>query len=191
MKRLVLVMSMVALPVAATAQFGKMLDDAAGKMDKAAGSVDAAAGKARDAGDRVDAAAGVAEKAKNGVPLTDVLVDQLGVTNEQATGGAGALFSLAKTKLPAGDFAQVAQGVPNMDSLLGAAPALGGGNDMAGAALGALGGGKVGAAAQLASAFSGLGMDSGMVSQFIPVCVQYLQGSSGQATAALLQSVLQ
>ena len=59
--------------------------------------------------------------------LTDTLVKKLGVTSEQAQGGAGALFQLAKGKLDAGQFAELSKAVPEMDSLLSAAPkAIGG-----------------------------------------------------------------
>jgi hypothetical protein len=37
--------------------------------------------------------------------LTDTLVKKLGISNEQAQGGAGALFQVAKGKLDAGQFA--------------------------------------------------------------------------------------
>ncbi len=192
MKKLVIVLFALVVPLGASAQIGKMLGDAAKGVDQAAGAMGEAAGQAAAAGETVDAAGSAAAQAKQGVGLSDVLVQQLGVTQPQATGGAGALFALAKTQMPASDFAQVSAGVPNMDSLLAAAPALGGAEGgMAGAAMGALGGGKLGAAAQLASSFSSLGMGSGMASQFIPIVVQYLQGSAGPEAASLLQAALQ
>jgi hypothetical protein len=55
--------------------------------------------------------------------LVGSLTKDLGVTPEQARGGAGSLFSLAKGKMPAADFASA---VPGMDGLLEAAPAMGG-----------------------------------------------------------------
>src|SRR5262245_5439327 len=54
--------------------------------------------------------------------LVGQLVKEVGVTPAQAQSGAGALFGVAKTKLPAADFAKVAGAVPNMDGLLKAAP---------------------------------------------------------------------
>jgi hypothetical protein len=45
----------------------------------------------------------------------------LGVTPQQAAGGAKALFDLAKTNLGADDFAKLAQSVPDVASLMGAA----------------------------------------------------------------------
>lgn len=129
--------------------------------------------------------------------LTDLLMQQLGVTEAQATGGAGAIFDLAKTKMPADDFGKVAAGVPDMDSLLAAAPAAGGATGgltggLAGAA-GGLGGtaGSLGSLAGLAGSFSGLGMSADMATKFAPLCVQYLQGSAGPDAAGLLQAALQ
>jgi hypothetical protein len=51
--------------------------------------------------------------------LISTLTQNLGVSESQATGGAGLLFKLAKDKLPAGDFAKVASAVPG-DFRLGA-----------------------------------------------------------------------
>jgi len=54
--------------------------------------------------------------------LVGALTQQLGVTEQQATGGAGALFGLAKAKLSPDNFSQVASAVPGMEGLLQAAP---------------------------------------------------------------------
>ena len=54
--------------------------------------------------------------------LTDTLVKKLSISNEQAQGGAGALFQLAKSNLDAGQFAALSKAVPEMDSLLSKAP---------------------------------------------------------------------
>ena len=76
--------------------------------------------------------------------LTDLLVSQLGVSNQQAMGGAGAIFELAKQNMSVGDFGKVSAAVPGMSGLLAAAPALsgvtGGGSGLLGAAAGMMGG---------------------------------------------------
>ena len=54
--------------------------------------------------------------------LIEQLVGSLGVQEEQAKGGAGLLFQLAKDKLGDSEFAQVADCVPGMSNLLQAAP---------------------------------------------------------------------
>src|SRR2546430_16338330 len=66
--------------------------------------------------------------------LVGALTQQLGVTEQQATGGAGAIFGLAKSKLSPDNFGQVASVVPGMEGLLQAAPTGGGTGRMAWAA---------------------------------------------------------
>jgi hypothetical protein len=192
-----------ALP--ASAQLGGALGSASEQIGGAAGKVDEAAnavGQASGAAAAAEGAAAAAPAPSTG-SLTELLVQQLGVTTPQATGGAGAIFGLAKSKMSPENFSTVAAGVPDMDSLLAAAPSTGGeAGGMAGglagglAGSGALGGlegaaGGLGSVAGLASSFSGLGMSTDLVGQFIPVCVQYVQGSAGPEAASLLQAALQ
>ena len=47
--------------------------------------------------------------------LTDILTKSLGVSQNQAQGGAGLLFKLAKDKLGAGDSSKVASAVPGVE----------------------------------------------------------------------------
>ena len=54
--------------------------------------------------------------------LVGALTQKLGVTEQQATGGAGAMFGLAQSKLSPDNFRQVARVVPGMEGLLQAAP---------------------------------------------------------------------
>src|SRR3954469_24491478 len=54
--------------------------------------------------------------------LIGTLTNQLKVTPQQATGGAGAIFGLAKSKLAPDQFSTIAGVVPGMDKLLAAAP---------------------------------------------------------------------
>lgn len=175
----------VLLPSYARAQLG----DAAKQLGgSAASAVGAAAGSA------TGGATAPAVAPSNS--LTSVLMQRLGVTEPQATGGAGAVFGLAKSEMSADDFGKVAAGVPNMDSLLAAAPASGAAGGLAGglgSAAGSLGGatGSLGSLAGLAGSFSSLGMSADMATKFVPVCVEYVQGTAGPDTAALLQAALQ
>lgn len=125
--------------------------------------------------------------------LLNTLGTQLNVTPQQAVGGTGALLGLAKNKLSGNDYSNLSKSVPGLDQLSGSS-ALG--------SLGGLGGmlgnagsnsavnnalGNVQSMGDVNNAFSALGMDSGMVSQFVPVILQYLgaQGASGSALSAL------
>jgi hypothetical protein len=128
--------------------------------------------------------------------LVDILVQQMGITPEQATGGAGAIFSMAKQGMTPTDFAQVIKAVPGMSQYLAATPSqtasTSGTASLLGVASNALGGsgGALGNMALLAGSFQSLGLNSGMVSQFIPVILQYVQTQGGSVTMGLLQSAL-
>ena len=54
--------------------------------------------------------------------LAGMITKELKITPQQATGGAGALFGLAKTRLKPEDFSKLSSAVPGMDGLLKAAP---------------------------------------------------------------------
>jgi hypothetical protein len=111
--------------------------------------------------------------------LVDTLTKELGVTPEQASGGAGSLFALAKGKMAPAEFAQVAKAVPEMDGLLKAAPAAGGGG-MA----------SLGTMASAAGSFQKLGMSPSMVGKFVPVLTKFVGASGGADTASLLAGAL-
>jgi len=148
-------------------------------------------------------AAGVAGAVADAAPvagqtssLVDTLVRQLGITPEQASGGAGSIFSMAKQGMNSADFAKVSTAVPGMNELLAAAPSqaapssnMTGLMGMAASALGGSGS-SVGRLASLAGSFQSLGLNSGMVSRFIPVILQSVQSQGGSATMGLLQSAL-
>lgn len=127
--------------------------------------------------------------------LVDLLVGQLGISPQQAAGGAGSIFSLAQQRLSPANFAQVSHAVPGMDRYLAAAPrqnrAPSGG--LLGAAASVLMGGQSntsGSLVDVGNSFQSLGLNSGMVSQFIPVLLQYVQSQGGNAVMGLLQNSL-
>jgi hypothetical protein len=125
--------------------------------------------------------------------LTDTLVKKLGISSEQAQGGAGALFQLAKSKLDAGQFAELSKAVPEMDNLLSAAPKQSGAlSGLAGGATSVLGeaNNPYGNLAGLASAFKMLNLSPDSVDEFVPVVVDYVRAKSGALTANMLQSTL-
>lgn len=111
--------------------------------------------------------------ATSGTGLTELLMQQLGVTQQQAEGGAGALFQLAKTRMSAGNFTALSNSVPEMQAMLAAAPAVA-----------PIGGGG------MAATFLQLDLAPEMVQKFIPIMVQYVQNSSGSTVAAAFQSAL-
>ncbi|MEA3521829.1 MAG: DUF2780 domain-containing protein [Campylobacterota bacterium] len=125
--------------------------------------------------------------------LTDTLMSSLGVSEKQASGGAGSLMKYAQGNLSKDDFSKVSSSIPDMSSLLSAAPSggkkssgLGDLGDMASA----LGGDSVAGIASLASSFSDLGLGTDMIQKFIPVILQYVQGSGGDGVMKLLEGAL-
>jgi hypothetical protein len=150
-----------------------------------------------DAANAVSSATGGNQKATaapEAAGLLNTLGTQLNVTPEQAVGGTGALLGLAKNKLAGNDYSQLSKTVPGLDQLAGtsALSSLGGLGGMLGGSSGsnsvvnsALG--NVQSLGDVNTAFKALGMDSGMVSQFVPVILQYLgqQGAGGTALQSL------
>lgn len=144
------------------------------------------------------AATAAVQGTTTGNGLTGLLMQQLGVTQSQAEGGAGAIFQLAKSKMQGAAFAELSNSVPGMQGLLAAAPVVA--NSVGGGGLGGIAGGleslagnSGGAAGNLvglASSFQQLGLSPSMVQKFVPLVLQYVQGNGGGAVAGVLQSAI-
>jgi len=122
--------------------------------------------------------------------LVSILTKNLGITEKQATGGAGALFGLAKKSLDKKDFGKVSDAVPGINKMMKAAPKvgkLGGLGEMASS----LGGssGKLLGVASLVPQFSKLGMGEGMVKKFIPPILSFAKSKGGDTAMNLLKGV--
>lgn len=172
--------------------------DAAAESAKTDTAVDAA--KIEPAAETVkkDTAATVAAKtdaaaetAQTG--LVDTLMKQLGITSDQAQGGSGALFDVAKNNMSESDFSQVSQAVPGMDGILAAAPKSGSdsatGNLLSGLAE-ASGNSTLTDATSLINAFQQLDLSEGMVGKFTPVIIDYVKQNGGEQLANILQAAL-
>ena len=125
--------------------------------------------------------------------LIKQLVENLGISEEQATGGAGALFNMAKSALGDGDFSQLTDAIPDVSSLLDSAPESEGGGLMGkiggmASSLG-IGGDKVSGLAGLAGSFSNLDMDAGMIGKFVPVVLNYVKSMGGDTVSGLLENI--
>ena len=146
------------------------------------------AGMALFAADDVAAQAAAAVKASP--ELVGALSKEIGGTPEQAAGAAGALFSVAKSRLSADDFSRVSKAVPGMNALLKAAPSTGGGG--VGGALSQAAGttGSVSGLAEAASAFSKLGLKPDLVAKAVPVLTSFVTKSGGADVGRLLTGVL-
>lgn len=143
---------------------------------------------------RAQAQNSVTSIAKSPSPeLVGDLTKQLSITPAQATGGAGALFGLAKSRLSAPDFSKISAVVPGMNGLLKAAPAA---SSLSGDGLSGISGlpkslpGSAGGLASVASSFQKLGLSPDMVEKFTPVLTQFVQAKGGSSVASLLSKGL-
>jgi len=125
--------------------------------------------------------------------LIQMLTGELGISEDQAAGGSGLLFKLAKEKLGAEEFGQVASAIPGVEELITTTPkpegllgAIGG----LASAFG-LGGGQLGSLAGLAGGFQHLQLDSSMIGKFVPIILAFVQVQGGDAVKALLEKVMQ
>ncbi|WP_199911715.1 DUF2780 domain-containing protein [Dongshaea marina] len=118
-----------------------------------------------------DQTSATSELASN--PLTQMITSQLGVSTQQAAGGTGALLAMAANQLSGGQNQELTKLIPKSESLTGSVPA----------GLGGL----LNSQSGVNQVFSALGMNSGMVSQFVPIILKYL-GSQG-ASSGLLNSL--
>ncbi len=117
--------------------------------------------------------------------LIKLLTSDLGITTEQAMGGAGALFNYAKEDLSSEDFDKVSDAVPDMKGYLDAVPSLGGSSTgLLGKATESL----VGMPA-VTAAFDKLGLSQDMVGMFTPLLVKYVDEKGGEAVSGLLTKV--
>ncbi len=130
--------------------------------------------------------------------LVSLLTDQLGVTDKQAAGGAGALFQMARNQLSEDEFGKVSESLPGVGSLMQSAPeasnttsGLGGKVEGAAEGLKSLSetGKNLNRLATVQNQFSQLGLDADMVSQFIPVILDYANSKGGKTVMNLLSGV--
>ena len=126
------------------------------------------------------------------VDLVDLLSSQLGVSKDQAKGGAGSIFQLAKQNLSVEDFSSIVKAVPGIDQMMGAAPkpekntsTLGNISSMVGGSSNKLQG-----LAGLASSFKQLGMSGDMINKFTPIILDYVKNKGDDHAMNLLKSAL-
>lgn len=131
--------------------------------------------------------------------LINQLTSQLGVNNDQAQSGAGAIFKAVQQNLSGDDFGKLTGALPGLADLIGKAPATntagGGLASMAGSALSAFGGGdsalgKMAGLAQVAGQFKSLGLNADMVTKFLPIVMSFAQSQGGDMAKNLLEKVL-
>ena len=123
--------------------------------------------------------------------LIGKLTKALPITPEQASGGAGALFGLAKNRLSPADFSKVAGTVPGIEGLIKSAPAASKNSAVPGlSGMESALPGNLGGLAPVAGSFKKLGMSPQMAAKFVPVLTQFVQSKGGAGVASVLGGAL-
>lgn len=125
--------------------------------------------------------------------LTNLLVSRLGVTPQQAIGGAGALLQVAKTRMNPDAFARLSQQIPDVQELIAAAPALkqqSGALGLAGKLASLSGDNSISNLVTTVSIFKQLGMKPEEIQKFAPVVVDYVRGNTDEVIAGGLKAAL-
>ena len=124
--------------------------------------------------------------------LIQQLVQQLGVSDQQAKGGAGLIMGAVKSQLGRTDYSKVKSAIPEADELISAAPADSGiGSTLCGL-VSSLNGGdsNLSTLAGLARGFAKLNLDSDMIGQFVPVVLSFVQSKGDDTAENLIAGVL-
>lgn len=121
--------------------------------------------------------------------LTSMVTSQLGVSESQAQGGLGTLMSLAKTSLAGADFDKLKGYIPEMDTLLKAAPALSENAEGLSSLMGNAG--KYANVLQGATAaysqFESLGISPDQIPKYVDVTNEFLNSKGGQDASDLFK----
>jgi len=140
-------------------------------------------------------AVNTAKSVQQAASLTEALTQQLGVSSDQAAGGAGALLLAAQSQMKPKDFQMLTKSMPEVSALTkavskpketsgwmqvasGASVLMGDKND------------TLGQAAGLVSSFQDLGLSAGMVQKYIPVVTDYVsKNATPYLTKALISAL--
>jgi len=121
--------------------------------------------------------------------LIGSLTDLLGVNQEQAAGGAGAIFREAKNNMSAADYSQLLNAIPGIDSLIQTAPQVSGMAAKASSLFGGSSGSMQGLSA-LTDSFAKLGLSPDMVNKYVGIVLDFVQSEAGQQAMTMLKSAL-
>ena len=132
-----------------------------------------------------------------GLTLLPMIVQQLNVSESQATGGMGALLVAAQSLIQADQFSALTKAIPGSEMLIAALPSHKKSEsqqskliDSAMKLTGSENNPTVAAGAKLVSQFSDLGLSSDMIGKFTNVTSQYLKKSDNSEEADVLTSAL-
>ncbi|MGV3001055.1 DUF2780 domain-containing protein [Vibrio sp.] len=122
--------------------------------------------------ENTDVVTKLASQAQSSSELVNSLKNQLGVSTEQAAGGAGALLAMASNELSGSTGEEFSGLSSNLSGILDSAKSASNTLD---------------SMAAVKSVFEKLGLDSSMVEQYVPIVLNYL-GDEG-ASSGLLSSL--
>jgi Protein of unknown function VcgC/VcgE (DUF2780) len=188
-----MLMIAAAMTITVQAQAG-WLDSASDLLNSASNAVDTASDvvEAANTSETQVAQATNTDMVSTAKELLPAITQNLGVTDQQASGGLGSLFQLAQTTLSEGDFTSISDAVPNMQDLLSAAPevtgeAAEGGSGLVGNLMNTASqySDTVKTANTVMQQFEALGLDPAMIPQYVQVINNFLQSTSGQQTVDL------
>ena len=123
--------------------------------------------------------------------LIPLLTNNLGVTESQAKGGAGAIFDYVKQKVSAEDFSTVTKALPGVDSLLKFAPkasGLSGQIEGLSSGVGDISG--LAGMAGLTESFAKMGLDAGMVDKYVKTILDFTQSEAGTTVTNIIKGAL-
>ena len=138
-----------------------------------------------------------AQVVKKGVELIPLLTQSLGVSQNQAQGGLGAILQAAQTLLSGTDFGTLANAIPNSQALLEKAPALMSSpkeekSNLLDSALSVAAehSDTAKTASQLIGQFKELGLSADMIPKFTQTTNEFLEQNDKAAASDLLMSSL-
>jgi len=124
--------------------------------------------------------------------LTQLLASNLAITEEQAKGGAGSLFRLAKEHLSAEQFRRIEEKVSGIPDMIAAAPNTDGVLYNIRRLISSLGGNPTGAGgfANLASSFERLDLDPDIAGRFVKIVAGFVRQRGGDELGNLFDGAL-
>jgi hypothetical protein len=124
--------------------------------------------------------------------LVGMLASRLGVSQDQAEGGAGSIFKLAKQNLSDQDYSNLTSKIPGIDKMIGASPEPEEKSDLFGSISSMFGSSssKLDNMADLKSSFQKLGLSGDMVGKFMPIIYNYVKEKGGEKLMGSLKEAL-
>lgn len=124
--------------------------------------------------------------------LINMLTSQLGVSETQAKGGAGAIFELVRDKVSSSDFDSITGSIPEVSNLVDLAPKSGGQMGSVGSMVSSFAGkdSSFGNLTELAGSFSKFDINAEMVGKFVPVILEFVKGKGGDGILGIVSKVL-